>query len=266
MSNHNDRNIQAASQEAERLLAELEALAPATGRQGTNFTPPPPPPPPPSRAQPSPPTHASRRTEKAWAWILLIVLAGTTGALGIARLQYTSQSSPANPSSKQPSGSDLREGGEVAAPKVQTEPYTASAPSEGTNQELSGDALTQEQALAIIKGWLDAKPKVFAPPFISQAVDAYVANGPLWHDITKAGGSIDWLKENDSYYSYTSNTINDTISFSRDAIEPSVTVSITQDMALHSPKGTKPTNATDTYRYTFRQERGNWKIWDYKKQ
>ncbi|MCT0209450.1 MAG: hypothetical protein DCF18_10250 [Cyanobium sp.] len=265
MSNHNDRNIEAASQEAERLLAELETLAPATHTQAGNFAPPPPPLPYTS-AQHSPAAHASRRKLKGWAWLLLIVLAGIAGTLGVVRSHFTSQSSPSNPPSKQPTHSEPREPGETSEPKAQTEPYTPSVSSEATNQEPSAEALTQEQAFSLIKGWLDAKPRVFAPPFISQAVDAYVANGPLWNDITKAGGSIDWLKENDSHYSYASNTINNITDFSRDTDEPSVTVSITQDMALHSPKGTKPTNSTDTYRYTFRQEGGNWKIWDYKKQ
>lgn len=111
-----------------------------------------------------------------------------------------------------------------------------------------------------------SKRKVFAPPFISQAADSYVANGPLWKDITKQGGSIDWLKTNNSHYSYAASTINNTIDFTGDASEPSIIVSVTQNMAFHDSKGIKRTNATDSYRYTFRQERGSWKIWDYKKQ
>jgi hypothetical protein len=250
MSNHNDNSIEAAGKEAERLLAELEAKAPVKSRQ----------------AAPSPPAQASRQGQKSWAWVLVAVLASMAGTLGIVSRQSTSSPSPSTATTPPSSGSEPPQAGVRSEPKTQTEAYNPPTPRESTAKEASGEALSQEQALLIIKGWLDAKPRVFAPPFISEAVDPFVANGPLWNDITKPGGSIDWLKTNASHYTYASSTVNNPISFSEDSHEPSITVSITQSMAFHGPKGTKETNSTDTYRYTFRQENGNWKIWDYKKQ
>lgn len=274
MSNHNDHDIEAASQEAERLLAELESLTTASSRQAPrpSPTPPPAPPPPPYSApqqspQQSPQAHTSRKNQTGLVWLLVAALASFAGILGVASSFSARRSSFSTPTNQQPSNSEPPLAGELSAPKVHTEPYTPKRSHEATSQALpSGEALTEEQALSIIKGWLMSKRKVFAPPFISQAADSYVANGPLWKDITKQGGSIDWLKTNNSHYSYAASTINNTIDFTGDASKPSIIVSVTQDMAFHDSKGIKRTNATDSYRYTFRQERGSWKIWDYKKQ
>lgn len=264
MSNDKDRSIEAAGKEAERLLAELEERAPAGHTQDAN----------PSLPTPTRPHISSHPTPQAatirgrpggLVWLFVIALVSIAGTLGVVGTLSTNRPSSSIQTQQQPSGSEPQNAEEPSAPKVHTEPYTSAIPNESSAQVSSGEALSQEQALSIIKGWLDGKPKVFAPPFISRAVDSYVANGPLWYDITKPGGSIDWLKANDSHYSYAFNTINSTISFSGKTNEPSITVSVTQDMAFHSPKGTKPTNSTDTYQYTFRQEHGSWKIWDYEK-
>lgn len=274
MSNHNDHNIEAASQEAERLLAELESLTAASGHQASRPSPtpspapPPAPPPPPNGAlQRSPQIEIPRKNKTGLAWLVIAALLGLAGITGVARSFYARRPSFSTPTNQQPSNSEPPLTGEGSAPKIHTKHYTPKESHEAATQALpSGEALTEGRALSIIKGWLASNHKVFAPPFISQAIDSYVANGPLWEDITKPGGSIDWLKTNNSHYSYATSTINNSLNFTGDTSEPSIVVSVTQDMTFHGPKGIKQTNTTDTYRYTFRQERGNWKIWDYKKQ
>lgn len=263
MNQHDDHNIEAAGQEAIRLLAELESVGPATFEKDV--------PPSPLRkiaatSKPASATKSSSRRRMGKGWILVVSLGSIAATLGVVSSLSTIRPIASTPTSQQPSSSKPPQPVELPSPKIQTSPYTPNTSNETINPQPAGEALTQEQALSVIKGWLDAKQKVFAPPFTSQAVDSYVANGPLWNDITKPGGSIDWLKENNSYYSYGSNSIDSQISFSGDAREPSMIVSVTQDMTLHGPNGSKDIRSKDTYRYTFRQERGSWKIWDYKKE
>jgi hypothetical protein len=47
---------------------------------------------------------------------------------------------------------------------------------------------------------------------------------------------------------------------------PSIVVSVTEDSVLHSPSGSKPSRSSGNWVYTFKEEGGVWKLWDYRKQ
>lgn len=126
--------------------------------------------------------------------------------------------------------------------------------------------LTMDQARSIVEKWLSAKQQIFAPPFDSSVADRIVANGPLWSDLTKTGGSIDWLRANDSYYTYNLVRVNDVITFDPSSDMPSIVISVTEDSVLHSPRGTTPSRSTNTWTYTLKEEGGTWKLWDYRKE
>ena len=126
--------------------------------------------------------------------------------------------------------------------------------------------LNELQARAIVEEWLSVKPQIFASPFNTDLADKVVAAGPLWTDLTKTDGSIDWLKKNNSYYSYASIKVNEVTRFSPSPSMPSIVVSVSENSILHSPLGNKPSLTTNNWLYTLKEEGGRWKIWDYRKQ
>ena len=110
------------------------------------------------------------------------------------------------------------------------------------------------------------KSQIFAPPFNTDLADQVVAAGPLWTDLTKPDGSIQWLKNNNSRYSYSIIRVNRVIRFIPSIAMPSIVVSVTEDSTLHSPKGSEKSSSTNDWLYTLKEETGRWKIWDYRKQ
>ena len=126
--------------------------------------------------------------------------------------------------------------------------------------------LTQEQARGIVEQWLTVKSQIFAPPFNTDLADQVVAAGPLWTDLTKPDGSIQWLKNNNSYYSYSTIKVNRVIRYMSSPSMPSIVVSVTEVSVLHSPKGSETSSSTKDWIYTLKEESGRWKIWDYRKQ
>jgi hypothetical protein len=130
----------------------------------------------------------------------------------------------------------------------------------------NSSGLNEFQARSIVEEWISVKPQIFAPPFNTELANNVVAAGPLWTDLTKTDGSIEWLKNNNSYYSYPSIKVNEVISFLPSPTMPSIVVSISEDSVLHSPHGNEASTSTSNWLYTLKEEGGRWKIWDYRKQ
>ena len=126
--------------------------------------------------------------------------------------------------------------------------------------------LSEMKARSIVEKWLSLKSQIFAPPYDTKIADTVVAEGPLWTDLIKPDGSIEWLKSNNSYYSYTSIRVNSVISYTPSDTMPSIVVSVTENSILHSSAGSEPSLSTNNWNYTLRKENGDWKIWDYRKE
>lgn len=133
-------------------------------------------------------------------------------------------------------------------------------PSSNTPDE---SQLTSSAAVRLIDNWLGTKPRIFAPPFDASTMQDLIARGPLWHDITKPGGSMDWLRSNNSHYVYHSTRVNGVQQENLVGSNPTLTVSVYEDSTIHSPKGAKRSESTRNYTYTFAKEDGHWKIYDY---
>ena len=162
---------------------------------------------------------------------------------------------------------------QVSSPPAQTAvPNTAERPTTiqplpSRNEAPTEQAgLSQQQARGIVEEWLTVKSQIFAPPFNTELADQVVAEGPLWTDLMKSDGSIQWLKNNNSYYSYSIIRVNQVIRFLPSPSMPSIVVSVTEASTLHSPKSNETSASTADWIYTLKQERGRWKIWDYRKQ
>jgi ARC6-like, IMS domain len=136
-----------------------------------------------------------------------------------------------------------------------------------TTQSASGD-LDQSKAQQLVQGWLDSKYKMFAPPF-DRTLAKQLTTGPLYQDITKSDGPMNWLQNNNSYYSYSKLAIDKVWAFSGNTDRPSLKVTISEDRVLHGKNG-KPDPSesgasTDNWKYFFMKEDRIWKIYDYKK-
>lgn len=149
------------------------------------------------------------------------------------------------------------------APTVEPYSNTASSGAHLSRNQPEESQLTGSAAVELINNWLMAKPRIFAHPFDANLAQGLVAKGPLWHDITKPGGSLDWLQTNNSHYLYHSNKITGVERENLTGSTPSLTASIYEDSTIQSPKGAKRSASTRNYTYTFIKEDGHWKIYDY---
>ena len=201
--------------------------------------------------------HQGFSNQQALLILLLIFPIGLVG-LGLVVLVLQRQGSvatapaPAPPAVERPDSSDRS----TTIQPLPTQKQPAAQPS----------GLSQEQARAIVEQWLTVKSQIFAPPFNTDLADQVVAAGPLWTDLTKPDGSIQWLKNNNSYYSYSTIKVNRVIRYMPSPSMPSIVVSVTEVSVLHSPKGSETSSSTKDWIYTLKEESGRWKIWDYRKQ
>ena len=132
-------------------------------------------------------------------------------------------------------------------------------------------ALTEEQAKSLVSGWLNFKTKLYAAPFDSSKLDQYIIKpGKLYEDITKPGGSIDWLKQKDSYYKFNKIEIQRVVDFKLYQDNSHLTVEILEDLELITPSGVDPTQSgqkTQIWVYDLKKNQsGKWRIYDYRKQ
>lgn len=131
-------------------------------------------------------------------------------------------------------------------------------------------ALTEKQAESLVSGWLNFKTKLYADPFDSSKLDQFIIKpGKLYEDITKPGGSIDWLKQKDSYYKFNKIGINKVINFKLYNDNAHLTVEVLEDLELITPTGVDPTQSgqkTQIWIYDLKKNQsGEWRIYDYRK-
>lgn len=123
--------------------------------------------------------------------------------------------------------------------------------------------LSQQEAVNLINQWLQAKGKIFAPPFDRQLLAQYThTQGKLYQDIVKLQGPMDWLRSTGSYYTFNQSQITEVIDFSTSGELPVLKVKISENMVFYNGEqnNRETTASTNSYTYTFRQEQGTWKI------
>ncbi len=165
-----------------------------------------------------------------------------------------SQPAPATPARPEPAQEPQQES---ESTEIQPRKPVPQAPISG---------LSETEARAVVEQWLTVKSQIFAPPFDTGLADQVVANGPLWRDLTKTDGSIQWLRNNNSYYTYDRIRVDRVIRFIPSPAMPSIVVRVTENSILNSPKGQERSANTNDWLYTLKKEGGQWKIWDYRKQ
>lgn len=127
-------------------------------------------------------------------------------------------------------------------------------------------SISEQEARSVIEAWWSVRPRVFAYPYDASEASPVVAEGPLWTDLTKSDGPVEWLKNHNQYYTYQGTSIENVISFDGEQGDnPSMVVSVRTRDTLHGPGIYKPSSVTASYRYIFAKERGRWKIWNYER-
>ncbi|MCU0548976.1 MAG: IMS domain-containing protein [Leptolyngbya sp. Prado105] len=121
-------------------------------------------------------------------------------------------------------------------------------------------------ARILLENWLSAKRQIFAPPFNASAAAA-ITTGSLYWDITKPGGSIDWLRNNNSYYRFGVQRVDSVRDFSVSGNMASVQAQVTEERFFYVD-GRVDASQTDfktrSTRFIFENVNGTWKISDYK--
>ncbi|OIP75666.1 MAG: hypothetical protein AUK48_07085 [Oscillatoriales cyanobacterium CG2_30_44_21] len=126
--------------------------------------------------------------------------------------------------------------------------------------------LIEDDARQLILNWQNVKPSVFAFPFDRQLAARYTT-GSLLQDIVKPNGSIDWLRQNNSYYKYGFRSVGKPRFISRDNFQAIIEIRLIEQYTMYR-NGRVIESESDYYdkvvRFVLRKEDGNWKISDRK--
>ena len=152
-----------------------------------------------------------------------------------------------------------------------TSPFGKTPPKASPFTTPNHQALTEEQAENLVNGWLNFKTKLYADPFDTSRLNEYIIQpGKLYDDITKPGGSIDWLKQKKSYYKFKEIKIKNVIDFKLFQDNAHLTVEVLEDLELITPSGVDPTQSgrkTQIWVYDLKKNQSDeWRIYDYRKQ
>lgn len=180
-------------------------------------------------------------------------------------LSPPSLASPPPPPSSSPFSTASPKPTNQVPPPQPGSPFSPSAPPSSP----VSTQLDQASARALVQGWLNYKRRLFAPPYDSTEVQNYLVNpGPLYRDITRPGGSVDWLKSNQSYYQWNDLQILGAQDFQIFPDRAHIALTILEDLQLQTPRGidrSKSSKKTQTWVYELKLDQGRWKVYDYRK-
>ncbi len=144
-----------------------------------------------------------------------------------------------------------------------SESLSTSASTSSTQEDF-----TQEDAVRLIEKWQNAKREIFAPPFNRQLGVELLTGKAYYDNIGKPDGSIGWLENNYSHYTYGVQKIESVENFEKNGNYATIDAVITEQRTLHNSNGGIDRNAsgfdTRLVRYNLRSENGQWKIAEYR--
>jgi len=159
-------------------------------------------------------------------------------------------------------------------PQTANQPVTSNSTSSSNSSSNSNSSassspsssITQEEAGNLISNWLQSKRQIFASPFNRQLA-AELTTDVLYQDMTKPGGSIDWLIENKAYYQFGVQKIKSIKQFSANGNQATIEVDLTEDRTFYvngKVDKTQTDFTTKLVRYNLQFVDGRWKISDYR--
>jgi hypothetical protein len=134
-----------------------------------------------------------------------------------------------------------------------------------SNAALTSRQLSEAEAVNLVRYWLQSKQTILAPPYDRQ-VTYDLTTDVLFRDLTKPGGSIGWLENNNAYYRFGVQRIDQVEQFSSDGSNATLVLQVTEERTLFV-NGRIDYNETDfktrRVRYSLQFVDGRWKIADY---
>ncbi|MBE9062697.1 ARC6/PARC6 family protein [cf. Phormidesmis sp. LEGE 11477] len=181
----------------------------------------------------------------------------------IVSLLRPSDETPGNPlppNEPAPSISPVRE---PEQPNLISPPDPLGSPVPDPILSKDSNVLEETEAIDLVEDWLEAKSRIFAPPFDKNLLATVVhTEGPLYKEIISSGKGIDSLKKSKSFYTFESFDLEFWGFSSSD--NPLLKARVSETFNYHEPrKNPERINSTASNTYTFKEEDGNWKIYDY---
>ncbi|MDY7023433.1 MAG: ARC6/PARC6 family protein [Cyanobacteriota bacterium] len=138
--------------------------------------------------------------------------------------------------------------------------YPENLASENSVLIAQNPTLTLGEAADLVQNWLDAKSRIFAPPFDRRTVGQFTT-GLLYQDTLKA---INFLVANDAYYEYGVQKLETVEQFATSGNKATIEVRITEDTTFYQQGEVKDSDFnTKQVRYKLEYGNGMWKIVDF---
>lgn len=119
------------------------------------------------------------------------------------------------------------------------------------------NTITQKEALSVIRNYLEAKRKFFAPPFLREAA-ARCTTGKFYKENIKVIGDLD---KGDQYYQYGKQQLKFLGRFDASYNEASIDVSVTEPLTIYTNGSPgEVLNKPKRYRFVLKLENDTWKI------
>ena len=123
--------------------------------------------------------------------------------------------------------------------------------------------LSKAKAEDLIRRWWKARSSIFAPPYNPYMFKNLIAKGPLWTDLTSNDGYRATLKKQNERYEYITTDLIETRSFDNEVTYPTFVAKIKSTTIFKSKSKNDEKTSQKYYKYTFKYEEGQWKLWDY---
>jgi len=154
-------------------------------------------------------------------------------------------------------------GGAPPASSSSTSPFS---PRSAFGSPTQLDAASARQ---LVESWLQYKKTIFSPPYDISRLEQYVVNPSILHsDLTKPGGSVDWLRSRNYSYFYRDLSILEVSDFRQFPDRAHLTVKVLEDLELRTPSGvdrSKSGRKTQSWVYEIKLHNGKWLLYDYRK-
>ncbi|NET27807.1 IMS domain-containing protein [Okeania sp. SIO1I7] len=141
-------------------------------------------------------------------------------------------------------------------------PKSTTSPQSQTPKTPLVNSISEIEAKKLIETWLEAKGKMFSPPYNSQ-IAKELTTGYFYEKTAGINGSINWLKSNKAYYKYGIQRLESVEQFFADRDIATIKVRITEEYSLYRNGKIDPSETdfkTLTIIYNLKLVDGQWKI------
>jgi hypothetical protein len=212
----------------------------------------------------TPPSNNSKELGKAW------IIGGMIGFfifLGLIINGHQVNQTASNIEQQTSESVEVEKSSDESLPSTETYQPTNTSNLETENTSESIPSFTQQEAVNLLERWQNAKSQIFAPPF-SRELGAELLTGKSYYDnIGNPEGSVAWLQDNASYYTYDLQSIDSVENFAVNEDYATIEVIVTEQRTLYNQYGNIDGDAsgfdTRLVRYNLESENGQWKIADY---